>query len=128
MNHGIFPADSTALALLAAASRNATANGSAVNLLDYDGLAAVVLNSAAGTGTSPTLDVKLQHSDDGSTGWADITGAAFAQVTAAAASVQKKVIHAGEVKQYIRAVATIGGTTPVFIFGVTILALEKTVG
>src|SRR3972149_4882348 len=40
--------------LMPTAARTATGQGSAVNLLDYEGTVALVLDSAAGTGTQPT--------------------------------------------------------------------------
>ena len=98
---------------LAPAARTATANGTGVDLKDYIGQAKVILHSALGTGTTPTLDVKLQDSDDNST-FADITGATFTQVTDAAASLQAIGVDVDKVKRYVRAVATIGGTTPSF--------------
>jgi hypothetical protein len=103
------------LSLFDPADRGASANGSAVDILEYEGQAAAILQSAAGTGTNPTLDVKLEDSADGATGWADIAGTAFTQVTDAAASAEIIKFNASDVRQYIRAVATIGGTTPSFV-------------
>jgi len=113
------------LSLLDPAERSATANGSAADILDYEGQAAAILQSAAGTGTTPTLDVKLQDSADGSTGWADITGAAFTQVTNAAASAQVVKFNASAVKRYIRAVATVAGTTPLFACSVSFVGKKQ---
>lgn len=107
-------------ALHPTAARTTTTNGSAVDVRAQKGIAAVLLDSAAGTGTTPTLDVKIQDSADGSTGWADIAGAAFTQVTNAA-SQQKIGVDLDSCRGYIRAVATIGGTTPSFTFSVTAL-------
>lgn len=75
-----------------------------------------MLSSAAGTGTTPTLDLKLQQSDDNST-FTDVPiaqnvdGTAFAQVTTVA-SFQERTYKPQS--RYVRAVATIGGTTPSF--------------
>ena len=113
------------LSLLDPAERSASANGSAVDILNYEGQAAAILQSAAGTGTSPTLDVKLQDSADGSTGWADITGAAFTQVGNAAASAQVLKFNASAVRRYIRAVATVGGTTPLFACAVSFVGKKQ---
>ena len=113
------------LSLLDPAERSATANGSAADILDYEGQAAAILQSAAGTGTTPTLDVKLQDSADGSTGWADVTGAAFTQVTNAAASAQVVKFNASAVKRYIRAVATVAGTTPLFACSVSFVGKKQ---
>ena len=73
-------AQTVGLLLAAAARRTSTLTGTGIDVLHYEGLALVVLNASAGTGTTPTLDVKLQHSDDNST-FADVTGAAFTRVT-----------------------------------------------
>jgi len=113
------------LSLLDPSERNATANGSAVDILNYEGQAAAILQSAAGTGTSPTLDVKLQDSADGSTGWADITGATFTQVTNAAPSAQAVKFNASAARRYIRAVATVGGTTPSFACAVSLVGKKQ---
>jgi len=112
------------LSLLDPADRGTSANGSAVDILDYEGQAAAILQSAAGTGTTPTLDVKIQDSADGSTGWADVTGAAFAQVTNAA-SAQVLKFNASAARRYIRAVATVGGTTPSFTCGVSFVGKKQ---
>ncbi len=113
------------LSLFAPADRSATANGSSVDILNYEGQAAAILQSAAGTGTNPTLDVKLQDSADGSTGWADVTGTAFAQVINAAASAQVVKFNASEVQRFIRAVATVGGTTPLFTCAVSFVGKKQ---
>lgn len=120
---GHFAAQSDVLSLAAPAAQTATGNGTGVDLQQYEGLVAIVLNSAAGTGTTPTLDVKIQDSADNSS-FADVAGAAFAQVTNAA-STQKITINAESVRRYIRIVRTIGGTTPSFTFDVVALGLRK---
>lgn len=118
MNPDIHPLHSTLVNLLATAARTATANGTGVDVTDYEGMAEVMLDSAAGTGTSPTQDVKLQDSADNST-FADITGATFTQVTTTA-SQQKISVDLSKARRYVRAVTTIGGTTPSFTFAVSI--------
>lgn len=111
------------LNLFPTAARTATANGTGVDLQQYSGDVAVVLDSAAGTGTTPTLDVKLQDSADNSS-FADITGATFTQVTGTA-SQQKIVVNKDGAQRYVRAVATIAGTTPSFTFSVNALGIKK---
>lgn len=112
--------------LEAVAARTSTLTGTAFDTLGYEGSMLVLLSSALGTGTSPTLDVKIQHSDSASSGFADITGAAFTQVTdAAGAGVQNLVLRRDKVKRYIRVIGTIAGTTPSFTFGVAFEGLEK---
>lgn len=107
--------------LFSPAARTASANGTGVDRqaanTGTDGMAVVYLDSAAGTGTSPTLDFKLQESDDNSS-WADvptgeIVGGAFTQVTTAA-SQQTRYVDLGPRKRYLRGVFTVTGTTPSF--------------
>lgn len=124
MSVDAFAGRSTAVVLLPGAARTSSANGTGVDISDYEGMAEVVLNSGAGTGTTPTLDVKIQDSDDNSA-FADVTGAVFAQVTNAAASLQKLVLNTDKCRKYIRAVATIGGTTPSFACGVEFMSVKK---
>jgi hypothetical protein len=104
----------------------ANTNGTGVSLAGKKGTAAAILNCGAATaGTNPTMDVKLQESDDNSTNWTDITGASFPQVTNAA-KCNVISFRPGERKQYIRAVATIGGTSsPSFPVSCEILALPS---
>ncbi|MCD4751878.1 MAG: hypothetical protein K8R40_02285 [Anaerolineaceae bacterium] len=59
------------------------------------------------TGTTPTLDVKVQESADGST-WHDFL--AFKQITAAGQYFVTGLSN----ERYRRAVFTLGGTTPNF--------------
>lgn len=99
----------------AAADVTATGNGSAFDLRPYDGSVKLVLDCAAGA-SATTLDVKIQHSDNGTT-WTDAS-VAFAQV-GTTASFQVLNVHAEQFKRYIRAVDTVAGTTPSFARSVT---------
>lgn len=113
--------------LLGADSRNATANGTGFDLQgsnDAEGEAIAILDSEAGSGTSPTLTVKLQDSADNST-FADITDATFTQVTSAAAGFEKISINTNDVRRYVRAVGTLGGTSPVFVYAVSLVYSKK---
>lgn len=119
-------AQAAGFVLAAAARRTSTLTGTGIDVLDYEGVGLVVLNASAGTGTSPTLDVKLQHSDDNST-FADVTGAVFTQVTdvAGTAGVRVLKINVPDLKRYLRVVGTIAGTTPSFDFGVEFVGIKK---
>jgi len=116
------------LEVLPAVRRTATANGSAVDIQQYVGKLKFILASSAGGGTSPTMDVKLQDSADGSTGWADISGAAFTQVTDGADTTAALGLVANSVKRYVRAVATIGGTSPTFDCAVVAVGTQQVRG
>jgi hypothetical protein len=71
------------------------------------------LHVAAGSGTTPNLVAKVQHSVDNSV-WVDLI--TFATVTTAPVTERQAV--AGTVNRYTRAAWTISGTTPSFTFNV----------
>lgn len=74
--------------------------------------AVATLHVTAVSGTSPTLDVTIQHSPDNST-WADLVS--FSQTTA---STSERVTVSGSVDRYVRESHTIGGTSPNFTYTV----------
>jgi len=97
------------LTLAIAASITATTNGAAVNVGDYQGIALLTINS--GPTNAGTNTVKLQHSDDGSTGWAD-TGDQFTAVTTS--GLQESImVNADKFKKFVRVVDTMAGATSV---------------
>ena len=119
-------AQATGVELAPATSRTSTLTGTGIDVLEYEGVALVLLNASAGTGTSPTLDVKLQHSDDDST-YEDVNSGAFSQVTDAAETAGVKVmkLNVSDLKRYLRVIGTIAGTTPSFDFGVEFVGITK---
>lgn len=110
----------------AIAARTSTVTTSAVDLRTYKG--GIIIQQLVGvvSGTTPTLDGKIQTSADGSTNWTDISGATFTQVTASD-SFQKIGIVENQTLGYIRYVGTIAGTTPSFTMGVVVLAMKERV-
>lgn len=82
------------------------------------------LITGASSGTSPTMDVKLQESDSLGSGYADISGATFTQVTANDA---EETIHFRTNKRFVRAVFTLGGTSPTFITSCVLVSRERVV-
>jgi hypothetical protein len=96
-------------------ARTATGQGGSIPVSLLSGIGAVVLDCAAGTGTTPTLDITIQDSPDGSTGWTNIPGAVFTQVTTTA-SQQKIGVNWNAIRPFARVSWTIGGTTPSFQF------------
>lgn len=107
-------------------ARTATGNATAVDtqpLLEAGAQKEMraVLDVGTVTGTTPTLDVKLQESDTSGGTYTDIAGATFAQKTAAG----NEVISFSARKRWLRAVYTIGGTTPNFTFSCVILGNAK---
>jgi len=117
-----FGDNATAVALIPTAAISTTTTGSAVDLVDYDGEAAVILNCGAG-GVGATCDVKLTHSDTSGGSYTDVTGATFTQV-GNAASHQKISVNTNEMKQYVKAVCTVAGVAS-FDIGVSLVAVKK---
>jgi hypothetical protein len=108
-------------ALAPTAARTADLDGTAVDLVEYEGDIIVILDVEAG-GTS-TLDVKLQSSDTSGGAYTDVTAVfdlngteqasaavAFAQVSTSA-SKQYLVFPRGDAKRFIKAVSTTSTST-----------------
>ena len=85
----------------------------------------LVLDITAASGTTPTLDVKLQRFDETSGKYVDLPSAAFAQKTGvgtADLTVYPGIAETANVSvsdvlsENLKAVWTIGGTTPSFTF------------
>ena len=111
-------------AAVASASVTATATSSAIDLKEFDGDVLLVLNCAAGTGSSPTLDIKVQDSDETGGTYGDLSGATFTQVTTSA-SVQTLEVNKDECKRFIKIVQTVGGSSPVFVYGISLIGAKK---
>jgi hypothetical protein len=111
--------------LIPAQTATATVTGASLDLANTDtgDILALTLFAVGVTGTTPTLNVKLQDSANNST-WADVVATAlmplvaFVPVTATLANPVVMAIDPRAVRRYIRLVATIGGTTPSYTFGV----------
>lgn len=125
MNEQIIGDALQVIEVVAPARKTASENGSAIDLRDYVGDVKVILSTSAGGGTTPTLDVKLQESDATGSGFTDISGAAFTQVTDAADSTEAIVISADSNKRYLRAVVTIDGTSPTFDMALVAVGLKQ---
>jgi hypothetical protein len=98
-----------------ATAGNLTANGNGAAVDLWQGVAAGTVGlmtfaayAPQATGTSPTLDIKIQGSDNGTSGWKDM--AAFRQITAA----KQEFVTFRPWARYVRAVWTVGGTSPNF--------------
>ncbi len=100
-----------------------TVNGSGGDLLQGDGRCFAVQQVGTVSGTSPTLNGKIQESDDNSA-WSDVAGATFTQVTA---SNNYQAITFDRAKRYVRYVGTIAGTSPSFALAVVISEQKKQV-
>lgn len=113
--------------IFASASRTASANSDDFEQIGFKGVR-LYLDVSAASGTTPTLDVKIQAKDKLSGNYIDLTGAAFAQKTTTGTDYLTIYPGIGEtaneaisdlVPNTWRAVATIGGTTPDFTFSLS---------
>lgn len=113
---------SNVVELAANAVRTTTLTATGVDVNAYDGPCHLILQSSAATaGTTPTLNVKLQHSDVVGSGYEDVSGAAFTEVTDADLT-EMLTVQIGALKRFVRVVGTIAGTdTPTFGFGVVMV-------
>lgn len=109
--------------LLAPATRTASANGTGIDLTDYEGSMAAILDYTAG-GSGATMDVKLQDCATVGGTYADIAGAAFTQAGNAAGQ-QIISFDVQAARAFVRAVVTIGGTAS-FISNLSLVGLKKT--
>lgn len=107
-----------------AANAAGTVNGPAIDRLGYGSCSlAAITGLDTGSPSARSATVKLQDSADGSTGWADITGASVA--VAAVSSIGEVDVNLAIAKRYIRAVTTTaftGGTTPT-LFSAAVVTL-----
>lgn len=88
----------------------ATATGSAIDLLGYEGDMAVLLDAEAG-GAGITYAVKLTESDTSGGAYTDVTGGAFTTTAANTASLQKITVNVTSLKRFVKATATVAGGT-----------------
>ena len=99
------------------AAETATVTGADVDT-EQLGSANFYLDVTAVTGTTPTLDVKIQEKDPVSGKYFDLFS--FTQKTAISSERKSYGSGAGELLgKVIRYVATIGGTTPSFTFSLS---------
>ena len=91
-----------------------TATGNSGTLSGYGGATTLraQLDVTAASGTTPTLDVKIQDTLDG-TNWNDLV--AFTQATATTREIKTVTTPFSD---RLRVLYTIGGTTPSFTFSV----------
>lgn len=103
-----------------------TVTGDAVDILELEGAGLFVVDTVLGTGTTPTLDITIEHCDTDDGSFAEVTDISFTQVTGAAgAGLQTAVCNLSNLKRYVHAVATIDGTTPEFAFQVALIGMKK---
>lgn len=103
-----------------------TQTGAGVDTFGYNS-AMLVLEVGTVSGTSPTLDVKVQSSDTSGGTYADVTGLTLTQVTASNNSQVLQIeglnsnVDGVTRRRFLRVVGTIAGTSPSFDFGAELL-------
>jgi hypothetical protein len=113
--------------LTAPTAKTSTVTGTGIDVKEYIGNIMIIQDVGTVSGTTPTLDGKIQSSADNSTNWTDVTGATFTQVTAST-SLQTCNVDTRLAKRYIRYVGTIAGTTPSFSMDVVAVGQKQVVG
>ncbi len=104
------------------ATATATVTGQAIDLVAADGPCFATLQAGTVSGTSPTLDVKVQECDTSGGTYSDITGATFTQITA---SNKSQIINFKRSKRFCRLLGTIAGTSPSFALAGQIYGFKK---
>lgn len=100
-----------AVAFFDAVTKTASADGDTFDVGSKSG-SCLTLSVTAASGTTPTLDITVSTSEDNST-WRTL--GTFTQATGTTS--ERKSF--GKPDRYMRAVATLGGTTPSFTFSVS---------
>lgn len=105
---------------LPSAARTASTTSGPVAAAGQATVAVLSVHCTAASGTTPTLDVSLEESADGSS-WSAITGSGITQLTAAGNRLATALVT----KNFVRTAVTIGGTTPSFTFSASVLFLPS---
>ena len=84
----------------------------------------MILDCSASGGSSPTLDIKVQDCATSGGSYADVSGAAFTQVTTSA-SLQTLALNKDECKRYIKIVQTLGGSSQTYRYSINLVGLKK---
>lgn len=106
---------------LAGAKRvTASTNNAAVDISYFTGSALFILDASNTEAAGQTADIKLQHSADGSTAWAD-TGITFAQVTSAGTAFQQVMASVDGLRRFVRVAAVLAGTSAAVTYGVAVV-------
>lgn len=100
--------------VVAAAARTTTGTSAAINLVSFASRLNLFADVTVASGTTPTLDLTVEWSHDGTTWFTGDPADAFTQITAAASRVKQITLKAPT----YRLRWTIAGTTPSFTFAV----------
>jgi len=106
------------------AARTSTVTSSAYDTQDFKGTLTILQQVGTVSGTSPTLDGKIQDCDTSGGTYADVSGLTFTQVTASNNAQSLRCPTRG-LRRYIKYVGTIAGTTPSFAMGVVAIGQKN---
>lgn len=104
-------------------------NGTAFYVGDVTGPLNLYVSLGAASGTSATMDIKLQEADaaSGAT-WTDVPSSSIATMTDTSDNSINTAFIKSVLKPYIRAVTTLGGTTPSFAVSGMVIAQKRQAG
>lgn len=103
------------------AAKTASFDSTGVDCREMENQMVCIAHVGTVSGTTPTLDGKVQESSDDST-YTDVSGATFTQVTA---SNNLQIVQFQRTKRYVRYAGTIAGTTPSFTMGVVFVGQKQ---
>ena len=117
--------DQNAIIAPVAAVTTTAALSTVVDISSFEGEVDFLLHHAAATGSStPTVTMKLQHSVDGSTNWADVADGGFTAITATA-GLQRKRMNIDRLRKFVRLHGTVSGTSPSATLGCVLVGDKK---
>lgn len=109
--------------LLVPLTRTSTASGTAVDISKYEGIASAVISLGAALTTTETCIVTIETSDT-SGGTFTVVATAPTLTGTSDNTVIDLPVDLRSAKKWIRATATIAGTTPSFDIGVLLLVTQ----
>lgn len=113
-----FAQEADTFGMISIAAVEESVEGDAVDLRNYAGALAFILQASAGT-DDHTVTAKVQTCDTEDGTFEDVV--AFAEVTDTA-SLQKIVVNGDSIARYVRVALDVGGTDPSYMVAVTMLA------
>jgi hypothetical protein len=107
------------------ATMTSSTNGTSIDCIDTDGRMQAVCAVGTLTGTTPTVAFTFEESDTGSGSWTAVTNVVASGGTVSAANTIR-LFSFDRTKRYVRAVATVAGTTPSGSVSAVLIAEKKT--
>jgi len=107
-----------AVELVASAARTTSGTGSAVDVGSVRQVGELALYITAASGSDASLELEVQTSEDGTTGWRTVSTDESATLVIGAGTTKREFV-AAELARFVRLVWTISGTTPSYTFSVS---------